>query len=107
MWGYDSTGNLCLIKLNIEFHLVKNFEHKILLGMDTLSDYRIDFYLSMKRAQLGSLSYPINYDQKFKTILVREKSNVTIYGKSCKKIPIKSHMVLEGDYIFTLYQFLQ
>lgn len=107
MKGHNANGKACLIKMDIEFHLIENFEHRVLLGMDTLSDYGIDFHLSIGKARLGPLSYPITYNQKSKTVLIHVKENTTIYGRTCKKIPIKSHMLREGEYIFTPYQFLQ
>ena len=107
MRGHDSDANPCLIKMDIEFHKIENFVHKLLLGIDALSDYGIDLFLSTKKAQLGPLSYPIDYNQKFRSVLIRTKDNMTVYGHTCKAIPIKSHMLLGVEYVFTPHQFVQ
>ena len=107
MEGHDSEGKPCLIKMDVEFHLIENFAHGVLLGIDTLSDYGIDLFLSSKKALLGPLSYPIDYNQKFKSVLIRAKDDITVYGRTCMKIPIKSHMLPKEEYIFTPHQFLQ
>ena len=78
------------------------------MGIDMLTDYRIDLHISQDKAILPGFSYEIESIQtKFQSVLVRVKCDLTIQGRTCQAVPIKSHMVPGKDYIFSPHQFLQ
>ena len=103
----NQSGTDCLIELTIEVHLIKDFSHGLLLGMDTIQDYSINFILSAGIATIGNLSYAVISKGKFRTVLIRSKRDITIVGRTCMKIPISSQMAKGMDYTFTLWQFQQ
>ena len=102
MEGYNvAIGMKYLIKMVVEVHLRNNFAHSLLLGMDTLQDYSIEFSLSEGMANVGEFRYEINHARtRFRTVLVRSKNDITIYRRMCIYTPIMSHMIDGIDYIF-------
>ena len=106
--GAKDNGERCLIKLEGEFHIVKNFEYGILMGIDMITDYGIDLHISKNQAVLPRFSYEIeSVKTKFQSVLIRVKSDLTVQGRMCQAVLIKSHMSPGKDYIFSSYQFLQ
>src|SRR5258706_14377641 len=108
MEGYQRHGEKpCLIKLEIEFHIVSQFKHGWLMGVDAINDFGIDFMMSKGRAGTEEFSYDIDCGYtKFKSVLVRLRESITIAGRTCHAIPIKSQMKPGADYIFTPSQFM-
>ena len=97
-----------LIRINIEVHPIPNFSHGVLIGVDTIKDYGIDFLISKNLASMGEFIYQVtSANSKFRLVLVRLKNDVTVHGRTCRCIPITSHMMPDVDYVFEPQQFLQ
>ena len=97
-----------MIESEGEFHVIKNFEHGILIGIDIITDYGINLHISKNQVVLLGFSYENkSVKTKFQSVLIKVKSNLTIQGRTCQTVPIKSHMSSGTNYIFSLYQFLQ
>ena len=87
--------------MSVEFHLLQDFEYGALLGMDTLKDYGIDLILTASTATMRSFCYDLtSTSTKIRSVLIRLKYDVTVYGHTCEYIPISSHMLPEMDYTF-------
>ncbi|KAF8439650.1 hypothetical protein BGX38DRAFT_1144652 [Terfezia claveryi] len=108
--GYQGDINSqerCLIEIEAEFHVLEDFSYGILLGVDALTDYGIDLMISKGRACAEGFSYDVEYtDSKFRSVLVRLKEDMTVGGRTCRAIPIKSHMLPDRDYVFAPHQFV-
>ena len=92
----------------IEVHLIPNFSHGILISLDTITDYGIDFLISCNLISIGEFTYQIrSVNRKFRSILILLRSDVTVYSQTCRCIPITSYMLPGIDYVGELHQFLQ
>jgi len=103
-------GTQALIEMTVEIHLVENFGHQLLLGMDMLKDYGIDFLVTKNTAMMsgGEFTCPVSsVNAKFRSVLVRAKKDVSIFRRTCKCISVTSHMLLGVDYLFEPHYFLQ
>jgi len=103
-------GTRALIEMTVEIHLVENFGHQLLLGMDTLKDYGIDFLVTKNTATMsgGEFTYPVSFmNAKFCSVLVRAMEDVSIFRCTCKCISTTSHMLPGVNYLFEPYYFLQ
>src|SRR5258708_7152358 len=79
--GSEDDGQQCLIKFDREFHIVDDFEHGILIGINMLTDYGINLHISQDKAILPGFSYEIKLIKtKFQSVLVRVKCDPTIQG---------------------------
>ena len=106
--GTGDNGQCCLIMLEGEFHIIDDFEHGILIGIDMLTYYGIDLHISKRKATLPGFSHDIeSTNMKFQSVLLRVKHDLTIHGRTCQAILIKSYMTPGKDYIFSPYQFQQ
>ncbi|KAF8439658.1 hypothetical protein BGX38DRAFT_1273241 [Terfezia claveryi] len=111
VWMEGTKGSeKCLIQILVEVHLVEKFSHQLLLGLDTLVDYGVDLLVTKGIATMsgGEFSYPVSsINTKFRSVFIRVRENVSIFGRTCKCIPITSHILPNTDYLFEPNFFLQ
>jgi len=104
----DMSAGRCLIKIEREFHIVKDFGYSIPMGVDMMGDYGIDLHLCRERATLSGFSYEIQLtESKFRSVLVRARADIIIHEWTCTAVLVKSHMLLQRDYVFSPHQFIQ
>lgn len=102
-------GTYALIEMTVEVHFVENFGHQLLLGLDTLKDYGVDFLVTKNTVTMscGEFTYPVSsVNTKFRSVLVRARDDVVIPGCTCKCILVTSHMLPGMDYLFEPNHFL-
>ena len=96
----------CLIMMEGEFYVVYDFEYGIMIGMDMVTDYRIDLHISKNKAIRPRFSYDMkSTNMKFQSIPVNVKYDLTIHSRICRAILIKLYMTTRKDCIFCPYQF--
>lgn len=80
-----------LIRMAVKVHLVPNFSHGVLMGLDIITDCGIDFLISRNLACMGEFMYQVkSANRKFRLVLIWLKSDVTVHGRTCRCISITS-----------------
>ena len=61
----------CLIKLEIEFHTLQGFKHRMLMGVDAITNFGIDLMMLDNKAYAEKFSYDIEYENnRCKSVLI-------------------------------------
>jgi hypothetical protein len=102
----DGTGYRKPIKVqtDVEFHVVKDFAAKVLLGLDYILDYSIDLSLPNRLATFGR--YGITFQlhcpphRRFQSVRVFCAKDVTVPGRTIQAISMSSAMANNTDYTF-------
>jgi hypothetical protein len=102
----DGTGYRKPIKVqtDVEFHVVKDFVAKVLLGLDYILDYSIDLSLPNRLATFGR--YGITFQlhcpphRRFQSVRVFCAKDVTVPGRTIQAISMSSAMANNTDYTF-------
>lgn len=95
------------LELDVEVHIMKDFQAGVLIGLDTLMDYKIDLSLKNHTATIkskeNSYRFPLSNfaDTRPHTTKVMSSEAVTIPGRTTKAIGIRSHILPGRDYLFS------
>lgn len=101
----DKVQHPVKVQIDVEFHAIRNFSGKVLIGLDAILDYGIDISVGSREAKIEDLTFPLFCppSRKFKKLEVKSSERVIIPGETNQAISIKSSMIDGIDYNFNPY----
>jgi hypothetical protein len=81
--------------MQVEFHIIKEFRPRILIGLEVMLDYEIDPKVSSLTGTIRSNlpSFPLQHPyQPFQSVLIRSSKRIIVPGRSIVAIKIKYYM---------------